>query len=70
MATAPLPILPAVVGGSGAVTYESSDESVATIQAGTNLVSIVGAGTTITASKAEDDNYLGRQADRNLNIAP
>ena len=45
--------------GTGAVTYGSSDEAVATVD-DTGEVTIVAAGaTTITATKAADDNYNG-----------
>ena len=44
--------------GDGTVTYASSDESVATVNASTGEVTIVGAGTaTITATVADSDTY-------------
>ena len=44
--------------GDGTVTYSSSDESVATVNASTGEVTIVGAGTaTITATVADSDTY-------------
>ena len=44
--------------GNGTVTYSSSDETVATVNASTGKVTIVGAGTaTITATVADSDTY-------------
>ena len=44
--------------GNGTVTYSSSDENVATVNASTGEVTIVGAGTaTITATVADSDTY-------------
>ena len=44
--------------GDGTVTYASSDETVATVNASTGEVTIVGAGTaTITATVADSDTY-------------
>ncbi len=44
--------------GTGAITYSSSTEAVATVNATTGEVTIGGAGTTtITATKAGDDTY-------------
>ena len=44
--------------GNGTVTYSSSDEAVATVNASTGEVTIVGAGTaTITATVTDSDSY-------------
>ncbi len=53
----------------GTVTYSSSDESVATVDAATGVVTVVGAGScTITASTPETDNYLAASASYTLVI--
>lgn len=53
----------------GTVTYSSSDESVATVDAATGTVTVVGAGScTITASTPETDNYLAASANYTLVI--
>lgn len=55
---------------TAAVTYASSDEAVATVDAATGEVTIVGPGrTTITASAAENDDYLAGQASYSLTVA-
>lgn len=53
----PFTINPTVVG-DGVVTYQSADESIATVDATTGEVTIVGSGqTTITAQVANSNNY-------------
>ena len=55
--------------GAGAITYTSSDTAVATVNASTGVVAIVGAGaTTITATKAEDLTYAGATASYILTV--
>ena len=57
--------------GSGAITYASSDTSVATVNNGTGAVTIVKAGeTTITATKAADTTYAQATADYTLTVTP
>jgi len=57
--------------GSGAITYSSDNTAVATVQAGTGLVSIAGTGTAhIAANKAADASHLAAQASFTLNVAP
>lgn len=54
----------------GAVTYTSSDPTVATVDS-TGKVTIVGAGTaTITASAAATQNYKGAEASYTLTVKP
>ena len=54
----------------GAVTYTSSDSTVATVDS-TGKVTIVGAGTaTITASAAATQNYKGAKASYTLTVKP
>ncbi len=56
--------------GSGALSYQSSDTQVATIHTSNGLITIIGDGTTtITATKAEDANYLATSAAFNLNVS-
>jgi endo-1,4-beta-D-glucanase Y len=56
--------------GSGAVTYSSSDITVATVNETTGEVTIAGAGTsTIKAEKASDGEYEKTQAEYMLNVA-
>ena len=55
--------------GDGAVSYTSSDEKVATVNATTGEVTIVGAGeTTITASSAATKNYKADTATYKLTV--
>ncbi len=55
---------------AGSLTYSSSDEGVATVDASTGEVTIVAAGTTtITASFAGDDNYKASSASYSLTVA-
>lgn len=57
--------------GDGSVTYESDKENVATVDATTGKVTIVGAGTaTITATAAETDNYKEATASYKLTVTP
>ena len=56
--------------GNGVVTYVSNSTSVATINATSGLVTIVGAGTAIiTATKAASPGYLSATANYTLNVA-
>ncbi len=53
----------------GTVTYTSSDESVATVDAATGVVTVVGTGScTITASTPETANYLTASASYTLSV--
>ena len=55
--------------GDGSVTYESDKENVATVDATTGKVTIVGAGTaTITATAAETPNYKEASAEYTLTV--
>lgn len=55
--------------GDGAVTYTSSDETVATVNANTGVVTLVGAGiTTIKAVSAKTDNYKTGNASYTLKV--
>jgi len=55
--------------GSGAISYASSEPSVATVNSGSGAVTILAAGTTeITATKAEDANYAGTTAAYTLTV--
>jgi len=57
--------------GTGAITYASSDVTVATVNATTGAVTILKVGTTtITATKAEDANYAGTTASYLLTVEP
>lgn len=57
-------------GGSGAITYASDTPAVATVDATSGQITIVGAGVaTITASKAADSLYLAAQASYELRVA-
>lgn len=56
--------------GTGAITYSSSDTSVATVNATSGEVTILKAGsTTITATKADDTIYSGSTATYSLTVA-
>jgi len=56
--------------GTGAITYSSGDETVATVVSTTGAVTILKAGSaTITATKAADDDYEGTTADYTLHVA-
>ena len=56
--------------GDGAVTYSSSNTSVATVGASTGLVTIQGVGTTtITATMAETETYIGNSARYTLTVS-
>lgn len=56
--------------GSGAITYASNTPSVATVNATTGWVTVVGAGTAIiTATKAASAGYLSATANYTLNVA-
>ena len=56
-------------GTTGAVTYESSNTSVATVNASTGEVTAVSVGSTIiTATVAEDANYKTKQASYTLTV--
>ena len=58
---------PTSSGGSGAITYTSSNSAVATISG--NTVTIVGVGTTtITATQAADNNYNSTSITLNLTV--
>lgn len=58
---------PTSSGGTGAITYTSSNSAVATISG--NTVTIVGAGTTtITATQAADNNYNSTSITLNLTV--
>jgi gliding motility-associated-like protein len=58
---------PTSSGGTGAITYTSSNTAVATISG--NTVTIVGIGTTtITASQATDTNYLAATTTATLTV--
>lgn len=55
--------------GDGSVTYASSDEKIATVNATTGEVTIVGAGTaTITATAAETGDYKDASASYKLTV--
>ncbi len=55
--------------GNGAVTYESADETIATVDAATGEVTGVKAGkTTITATVAEVTGYMGGTATFDVNV--
>jgi len=55
--------------GSAVITYQSSDENIAVVDADSGEVTILSVGNvTITATKAADDNYLLATADYNLLI--
>lgn len=55
--------------GDGAVTYTSSDKTVATVNANTGVVTLVGAGiTTIKAVSAKTDNYKAGNASYTLKV--
>jgi hypothetical protein len=57
--------------GSGAVTYASSAPDVATVEAATGSVTIVGVGSVqISARKAADANFLAASASYVLRVAP
>lgn len=57
--------------GDGSVTYESDKENVATVDATTGKVTIVGAGTaTITATAAATPNYNEATASYKLTVTP
>jgi hypothetical protein len=60
-----------VLGGSGigAVSYQSSDASVAAINSSSGIITPAAAGQTIiTVTKAEDANYLSTSANFTLNV--
>jgi hypothetical protein len=58
-------------GGDGAITYTSSDETVATVISATGAVTILKAGTTtITADKAESATHSGDTASYVLTVEP
>jgi hypothetical protein len=60
---------PAVSGASTSVSYESSDEDVATVNPSTGAVTIVAAGTaTITATAAGDEDYKPASASYALTV--
>jgi filamentous hemagglutinin family protein len=62
---------PTVTTGAGAVTYTSSDSTVATVNPTTGAVTFVGAGSaTITASVAESDNFFGNAASYSVEVTP
>jgi hypothetical protein len=55
--------------GTGAITFSSSDTTVATVDSSTGVVTILKVGTTtITATKAEDANYAGTAAVYTLTV--
>jgi hypothetical protein len=57
--------------GTGAISYATSDPTIATVEASTGEVTLKGVGTAqITATKAEDSNYLAAQASFTLNVSP
>lgn len=59
---------PPLSGKTEGVTYSSSDESVATVNA-SGVVSVIAAGTTIIKAEAdEDDNYLAGSAQYTLTV--
>ncbi|MBU6950260.1 Calx-beta domain-containing protein [Hahella sp. HN01] len=56
--------------GSGALTYASSNEGIATINSATGEVTMVGVGSVvITATKAADANYESAEASYTINVA-
>ena len=56
--------------GSGAVTYSSSDESIATISS-SGILSAISVGTvTVTATKAEDSTYAEATAQTTVEVTP
>lgn len=60
----------AMAPGSGALSFSSSDESVAVVDKDTAQVTIVGVGeTTITASKPEDADYAAAEASYKLKVS-
>ena len=62
-------ISPTGGSGTGSITWESSDPTVATISATSGEVTIVGGGTTIiTATKAADANYNAATATYTLSV--
>ncbi len=55
--------------GTGTVLYVTADPAVATVDASTGKITAKGLGTTqITATKAEDSNYLAAQASFTVNV--
>lgn len=54
--------------GTGALTFTSSDESVATVAADGTITVIAAGSTTITATKAGDDTYLANSASYVLTV--
>ena len=62
---------PTLTGAQTTVTYSSSNEAVATVDAATGEVTIVGIGTTtITANAAEDETYYAASASYTLTVNP
>ncbi len=58
-------------GGTGEITYSSSDTEVATVDSNSGLVTILSAGTTtIMATKASDDIYEKAKASYVLTVKP
>ena len=56
--------------GSGSIAYSSDNTAVATVEAATGVVTIVGAGTAqISANKSADANYLAGSTSFTLNVA-
>ena len=66
---APFTLTPPVSVSSGAFTYTSSNTDVATVNATTGVVTIVGVGfSTVTATQAQTDNYAGSTAFTTLTV--
>lgn len=62
---------PLTNNSDGTVTYTSSNEAFATVNAGTGLITLIAEGTcTITASVPETDNYQAANASYTLVIKP
>ena len=60
----------ATTTGDGTISYRSNKTSVATVDANTGLVTIVGVGkATITATAAESDNYLSASKSYTLTVS-
>src|SRR5262245_26103046 len=56
-------------GGTGAITYSSSNVAIATVNGTSGVATLVAVGTTtITASKAASDGYLAASASYTLNV--
>ncbi len=62
---------PELTGATSGVTYTSSNEEVATVDANTGTVTLQGVGTTtIKAAADKDENYMAGEATYTLNVWP